>query len=170
MIVTILRHGEAGNAASDHLRELTAKGIEDVGKGCRRWLQQCRHKNIEPPLRILHSPWLRTTQTATICADQLAHSELVRESALRSECRPYDVEIVLEREAQLLAPCGHILLVSHQPLVSHLLSHYLGEVPNVPYMTPGDFVCLSLNVPATHCGELLFSLSAPVYEIQRPRV
>ena len=159
MILTIWRHGEAGSASRDEQRELTARGADDVGFGCRQLHQACEGRGIAPPSHILHSPWLRTTQTAGIIAGAYSHAELVSSEALRPGATPSEVDHCLAT----YAAAEHLLLVHHQPLVSGLLAHYLDDAGQVPFLTPGGFASLSLDVPAPACGTALFWAVAPEY-------
>jgi phosphohistidine phosphatase SixA len=59
------------------------------------------------------------------------------------------------------------VLVSHQPLVSYLIDHLLGEVALVPALPPGGLVTMDLAAPARACGRLLFWALPPQYEADR---
>ena len=138
-------------------------GREDVGFGCTRFHQACELRNIPAPTRIVHSPFVRTTQTAQIIASAFNHTPVITENALRPGGDTAAVDSVLlpldsENDDQ------HIVLVSHQPLVSYLVDHYLGDISAVPSLPPGGFVTLSLDVPATGCGTPLFWAFPPEYE------
>ncbi len=60
---------------------------------------------------------------------------------------------------------GHVLLVSHQPLVSRLVDHYLGTPGLAPGLVPGGQATLALDAPAAGCGRLLFLAQPPEYGV-----
>ena len=162
MNVTIWRHGEAGRAPTDRQRELTDKGFDDVGFGCQQFHAACHAREISHPVLILHSPWVRTAETAEIIASAFTHATRRSTAALEPGASVQDVDDML---AQLDGEPAHLLLVSHQPLVSQLVNHYLGPEALVPPLSPGAFVTLALDVPARACGRLLFWAVPPEYEV-----
>ena len=164
MIVTIWRHGEAGSAVSDRLRELTGQGMDDVGFGCHRFHEICEKRDIGHPELILHSEWVRTTQTADIIANAFTHARIMRLGAVVPGNTPADVDRALEPVITAEEAPTHILLVSHQPLVSRLVDHYLADAGAVPLLSPGGLVMLDLSAPQRGCGRLLFWALPPQYE------
>lgn len=163
MYVTIWRHGEAGMAPSDRQRELTTRGRDDVGFGCHQFHLHCEARGISHPQRILFSPWQRTAETAQIIANAFSHARQEACDALIPGCTPAEVDPVLQ---SLLdgASVEHVLLVSHQPLVSRLADHYLGTMGQVPPLVPGGEVTIELAVAAAGCANLCFSAQPPDYE------
>lgn len=163
MYVTIWRHGEAGMAASDRERELTTRGRDDVGFGCHQFHHHCEARGIPHPQCILYSPWQRTSQTAEIIASAFSHATREACEALIPGRSPDAVDPVLQRllDEGLVA---HALLVSHQPLVSTLVDHYLGEAGLVPTLVPGGQATLDTAVAAAGCARLCFSAQPPEYE------
>lgn len=164
MIVTIWRHGEAENAAVDRLRELTDSGRDDVGFGCHQFNQACEIRNVAHPHRILHSSWVRASQTAMIIAAFFTDATLSVEQALQPDSNVAAVDAALFEIVDSGAVQEHIVLVSHQPLVSRLAEHYLGGSASVPFLPPGGLVTLSLNVLAPTSSTLLFWAFPPEYE------
>jgi phosphohistidine phosphatase len=163
MIFTIVRHGQAGSAATDESRELTAKGIKDIGTAVRRLHQLCERKALAIPAQIFHSAWRRTTQTADILAAGLAVPAEAFEPLLpQYGCA--DVDHGLALLGSSLGPNTHSLLVGHQPLVSQLVDHYLGEPGLAPGLSPGGLVCIDMDIAAAGCGRLLFWAMPPEYE------
>lgn len=164
MILTIWRHGEAGSAATDRLRELTDRGTEDVGFGCHHFHQECEAKGIPHPELLLYSEWVRTTQTAEIIG--LAFNHAMREQcpALIPGRRPADVERALTSRLQEGPQLEHVLLVSHQPLVSALVDYLVGDYGSVPPLIPGGLATLEMDVPAAGCASLRFCAQPPNYE------
>ena len=168
MFLTIWRHGEAGVASNDRMRELTVTGVDDIGFGCQRFHAHCEARGIPHPQHILYSEWQRTTQTAVLIARAYNHARLLSSDALIPGRRPADVDAMLCALAEETGDAGsHLLLVSHQPLVSALVDHYQGVSGGSPGLMPGGFATLALEVPAKACGELLFIAQPPDYEIWR---
>ena len=164
MIVTIWRHGEAGSAASDEQRELTVTGTDDVGYGCHQFHDICHGRSLPHPDLILHSNWVRTTQTAEIIATAFTHADMRSLRALIPGSDVRSVDAALTELQQATSAPEHVVLVSHQPLVSRLVDHYLGEAGRVPALSPGALATLQLHLPARGCGRLLFWALPPEYQ------
>jgi len=164
MIITIWRHGEAGSAASDRQRELTARGRADIDRGCSQFNPALQARGLPQPALILFSPWVRTSQTARIIASVFDRAAVQATESLRPGKGPATVDDLLTGLAKTDDAPGHLLLVSHQPLVSRLADHYLGPSAGVPALTPGALVTLDLPVPGAACGRLLFWSVPPTYE------
>ncbi len=161
MIITIVRHGKAGDAATDEMRELTYGGTDDVSFGCHRLREICTEKSLPLPSHILYSSWRRTTQTAEILAAAFT-APLETMDALLPDAGVIDVDSALA-----LLPndndTAHRVLVGHQPMVSHLVDRYIADPGRVPSLSPGGMVSIRLEVPAAGCGELLFWALPPEY-------
>jgi phosphohistidine phosphatase len=164
MILTIWRHGAAEEGVNDRLRELTASGRDDIGFGSHRLHEACSASNVSHPHTILHSPLVRTSQTAGIIAAAFTHASLSAVQALQPGSTVAAVDEAVSRFIDFGHQQQHMLLVSHQPLVSHLVEHYLGEGSSVPFLSPGGLVTLSMEVLAPACGRLLFWAFPPEYE------
>jgi phosphohistidine phosphatase len=164
MILTIWRHGAAEEGVNDRLRELSGAGRDDVGFGSHRFHEACISRNILHPQRILHGPLVRTTQTAEIVAAAFTHASITAVSALQPGSSVVAVDTEVSRFILDDPPKQHTLLVSHQPLVSHLVEHYLGDGVIVPFLPPGGLVTLSLEHLAPASGRLLFWALPPDYE------
>jgi phosphohistidine phosphatase len=160
MILTIWRHGEAEDGVNDRLRQLTDGGRDDVSFGCGQFHAACSAKGIPHPQRILHSPWVRTVQTAEIIAAAFSLATVAAKQALHpgSDVAAVDAAMCADGTQE------HIVLVSHQPLVSALADHYVGEVGCVPFLTPGGLVTMSLNMVAPDCGSRVFWAFPPTYK------
>jgi phosphohistidine phosphatase len=165
LVLTIWRHGAAEEAAVDRDRELTVAGRDDVGFGCHQFHHACRVRNIAHPDHILYSPWVRTVQTAEIVASAFTHATVAPDAALQPGSKVAAVDRALS--GMVKGPGGnqHVLVVSHQPLVSQLVDHYLGDDGSVPPIPPGGLVTLSLDMPAADCGKLLFWAFPPEFGV-----
>ena len=165
MILTIWRHGHAEEGAIDRLREISDTGRDDVGFGSHQFHVACTARSIPHPHQILHSPLVRTTQTADIIAASFARAAVAAENALQPGSRVAAVDAAVSALVGDDLREQHMLLVSHQPLVSRLVEHYLGAGSSVPFLTPGGLVTLSLDHIAPACGQLLFWALPPDYEV-----
>jgi len=164
MILTIWRHGKAEKGPVDRLRELTDTGCDDIGFGCRQFHEACNDRGIAHPDSILFSGWLRTAQTAEIIAAAFTHARSHVEPALQPGSDVPAVDAAISAILQSGAAPAHMLLVSHQPLVSRLADHCLGEPDRVPPLAPGGLVTLSVEVMGRGCGTLQFWAMPPEYE------
>jgi len=164
MIVSIWRHGVAEAGAIDRQRALTIAGRDDVGFGCRQFHHACESRGLVHATAILYSPWLRTTQTAEIIAGAFTHAEITAEEALAPGSDVAAVAAVLSQRATAGGEEQHVVLVSHQPLVSQLADYFLGDAGRVPALTPGGLVTLALDTPAAACACLLFWALPPEFE------
>ena len=171
MIVTIWRHGEAGSASSDKQRELSDKGFDDIGFGCHQFHHALTARGIPAPDLLLYSPWVRTRETADIIASAFTHAPSRELDALRPGSSVQRVESALVEMAKnggnpdsdTSAP-AHVVLVSHQPLVSQLVDYFLDTAGSVPSLSPGALVTFELSSPARACGELRFWAVPPEYQ------
>jgi len=162
MIITIVRHGQAGDAASDESRELTDTGTDDVSFGCHQFRDLCSDKSLPLPDHILHSDWRRTTQTAEILAAAFTTPVEALDALLPGRVVG-DVDRALTQPQSGEDDAAHRVLVGHQPMVSELVNHYLGVRGRVPSLPPGGMVSLRMDIPAQGCGELLFWAFPPEY-------
>ncbi len=162
MIVTIWRHGEAGQASRDYERTLTDRGCDDVGFGVQQFHTHCESRGLPHPDRIRCSPWTRTQQTADIISAAFTHAECKDDQRIQPGVGPDDAMQLLE-EAMALDSVQHVLLVSHQPLVSLLVESLLGERGPVPPLSPGALAVLDLEVAVPGGATLLFWSAPPEY-------
>lgn len=168
MQVTILRHGEAGDAPRDRDRTLTGRGRREVSRGAQQFLHSCQALGVALPTAVYTSPWLRTCETTDIALQALGHSTPRHElTALQPGGDVAGVEVALAGTANADRPETHVLLVSHQPLVTYLVRHWVSGGEVVPPLSPGGLVSFSLPVVAADCGELTFWMLPPLYEPQR---
>jgi phosphohistidine phosphatase len=145
--VTVWRHGEAGPAATDRERVLTARGEASVVSAADPFARSLEAKAIPAVTRILSSPWCRTQQTAQLLArafslDVELHQSLAPDRAIAG------------LEALMSGVAGHVVLVSHQPLVSELLWYWLDSGQLAP-LSPGGWATVELFVHGRGAGKLL---------------
>jgi phosphohistidine phosphatase len=123
LTLDLIRHGEAGQAASggDEKRALTHRGSTEV-----RTLAETLFARGWKPERLFASPFARAQQTAKLLvrhgAPGLAIETLM---ALTPGSEPDDVLAELRAHG---VTAGHVVLVSHNPLVGRLTS-VLAEEP-----------------------------------------
>jgi phosphohistidine phosphatase len=161
MILTIMRHGEAGSAVSDRQRELTATGISNVRAAATHLAQFCAERSLPAPGTVVCSTWKRTRQTAELVRQALSMGAVDTLDALLPGGTPFAVDTALPA---LWEESSHLLLVSHQPLVSRLVDYYCGVPGQAPGLPPGGYVTLKLEAPGPRCGRLLFWAFPPDYE------
>ncbi|MGJ7516115.1 phosphohistidine phosphatase SixA [Pseudomonas baetica] len=113
MKLWVLRHGEAvpyGSTPHDSERELTANGREEVLRAAANLVGQ-------PLTAIYASPYMRAQQTAHLVKDVLGFEPEIR----TVEWLTPDVDP--DRVTDQLNSVTNVLLVSHNPLVGHLISY-----------------------------------------------
>jgi len=165
MIVTLWRHGEAGDAVTDRERALIRSGEEDISFGSGVLHQACESRSIGLPDYVCHSPWLRTSQTAKIAASVFTDAILSCEDSLHPDSDTRRVDHLVERIHGSRKVPAHLLLIMHQPLISRQVDFYLADAGAVPPLSPGAFCTLKLDTPAAGCGELLFWSAPPQYAL-----
>ncbi len=164
MIVTVWRHGQAMQAVSDEMRELSGQGADDISYGAHCLRHHLVERALPDPDQILYSRWRRTTQTAEIISAAFSHTPSVEETALIPGATVHDVDETLNGHFSRPAPPGHLILVSHQPLVSRLVDHYTGEPDYAPGLPPGGLVVLDMDQAGRGSARLLFWALPPEYE------
>lgn len=167
MIITIWRHGQAGSALSDRERELTSTGVDDIGFGAHQFGGLCEEQGVATPGLVLFSRWKRTAQTADIVAQGLGGIAHYPSEALVPGSNTGRVDQALTELCAATNCPEHVVLVSHQPLVTRLVDHYLGERGRVPSLSPGALAVLTMDIPAAACARLLCWSMPPEYEVGR---
>lgn len=124
MILTLLRHGQAGTAAYDEARELTSLGVSQTEQCCQSALDF-----LMPPLDMMVvSPYQRAQQTAEIARQYFLPKFTITTDVLTPESPlPVLIELLNEKISQLETQAPSILLVGHQPLLGNLLSYLTGD-------------------------------------------
>jgi phosphohistidine phosphatase len=145
MNLYLLRHGEAEvRAASDSQRQLTPRGMEDV----RMVARQFATKGVVLD-RCFVSPYVRAVQSAAEFLREL-HSDLRQEQQLllTPDVRAIDAMRFLQG-----LPDSHVLLVSHNPLLSELAALLTeGSVSDLRILGTAELVCISLDIVGLGMG------------------
>jgi len=149
VLVTLWRHGEAGQAASDAARELTVRGGEHVGMTAKAYKDWCQNTEVELPSYCAHSPLTRTYQTASILEAHLCFETLVSHDQLAPGQRSYSQGRFLE------ADVAHQLIVGHQPYLSELINVWCDTAQYHGLSTNGVAI-IRLLMPSRGGGELLY--------------
>ena len=141
--LVIFRHGEAQPfVVRDEERALTTYGQSRVRKQA-NLLVDIGFK----PDEIVHSPFVRTTQTADICQEVLRAPSIRSDNCLLHGGYPEKVPLIF-------APAKSLLLVSHMPLVGRLVQ-YLCPRSEVYGLPVAGFVRLSINLDTLE-SELIY--------------
>ena len=126
MNLYFMRHGIASpsgdlSAAADRDRPLTPKGMKRIRKAVRGM----KRLGVSFDL-LLTSPLARARQTADIVSGAMSNGAPVEElSSLAPESSVEQLMLDLNRYQDR----GDLLLVGHEPSLSHALSHLLGAKP-----------------------------------------
>lgn len=137
----MLRHGEAGPAAEDTIRTLTARGQHDAGR-IGAWLR----RQPALPTTIAVSPLRRAQQTLAACA-------LQPEAAVLPQLVP---EADPRRMLDWLETCqADCLLVGHNPHLSDLLAILTeGHPGHGPQLGTAHLACLEGEACLPGCMRL----------------
>jgi len=148
MLLTLLRHAEAeSHATSDFDRELTEKGREQADRVARFLISS----RLVPGV-ILASPLVRAQQTAQIIS-QRAKAPLQEARWLEIGMEP---ETCLQ-EVQKHEAGEHVMLVGHEPDLSHVIAHILGVAdPSVLKIRKASLTGVELADFHPGCGLLHF--------------
>lgn len=103
--------------------------------------------------------------TADILSNTLGMVLAEVEPALQPGASLAGVDIFLASRIAATSAPAHLLLVSHQPLVSRLVDYWSDTCGRVPPLSPAAFVTLEIDIPARGCGRLVFWASPPLFEI-----
>lgn len=135
-------------------------------RGAKALMAICERRQQPLPGALWFSRWRRTAQTAALVSETLGLAEDLRhsEDSLIPGASVAGVDEALQGPwlGDQLPP--HLVLVSHQPLVSSLVRHWLGEAGRAPSHPPGGLVTLELSAPAAACAVLAWWALPPDYE------
>ena len=163
--IAIMRHGEAvSHAASDRERELTHRGKQGCIAAATNLRDLLDGQRIDA---IYHSPFIRTTQTANIVLqqsptlwswsggeDNISACEQLIGSHTPDQVCDWLYSLDQQSDPEL---DQRLLLVSHQPLVSNLLSWLLeGDLKHGHQypMSPASLAVVDAEVFDQGCGRL----------------
>jgi phosphohistidine phosphatase len=152
MLVYLLRHGEAEpNAASDAARKLTHKGHQEVLSVAHQFLV-----NKLPLDRCISSPYVRAHQTARDFLKQVKPGLALDESLLLTpEIRASEVMKLLDS----LPATAHVLLVSHNPLLSELNALLTeGNIDHMHILSTSELVAVNIDVIGLGMGKTALRL------------
>lgn len=152
MKIWILRHGQAeAQAPTDSRRELTAEGRQEVLKVSARLAGA-------PLDAVIASPYVRAQQTASLACETIGYAgERLTVDWLVPEADPRGVIEELDKLSGT-----DLLLVSHQPLVSQLISLLVEGSRRGHYPMPtAGLACVELEHLAAALATLI-SLESPV--------
>lgn len=150
MLVYLLRHGKAqATAESDAARELTREGLVETRSVVEKF------ETYTPTLDVaLISPYQRARQTAALVRPLFPS---MRFDVDKSITPSGDVYGVLDTIEQL--DVQHVMLVSHNPFLSNLLSVMVdGTMESSRNIGNSTLICVSMDVVAPGCGEILYTL------------
>lgn len=115
-----MRHGEAGQAASDELRCLTEHGRQYVQRAGAVLLSQPEAIDV-----IITSPLVRAVQTADLVSSAMG---LDAEICARPEiASPSRLDQILDVIDEAPAPVRGVMVVGHEPTMGVLTEHLLGR-------------------------------------------
>ena len=131
------RHGEAELSQPDELRALTDRGEAQccvMARGYEQW--RLRHE-LAPVATVLFSPYRRTRETAEVLSS-VFRSAIVREAG---ELAP---GARIEHFSSMpFTEDDHVVMVTHQPFVSHAVAHWTDDATLAP-IAPGGYSVLGV--------------------------
>jgi phosphohistidine phosphatase len=151
MMLYLLRHGEAeAQAATDASRKLTGKGGQEVISVGLQFLE-----NKLPLQRCISSPYVRALQTAELFLEQVSPTLPVEESdTLTPDVRASEVMKLLETLRE-----EHVLLVSHNPLMSELNALLAdGDISQMHILGTSELVVISVEIIGLGMGKKILRL------------
>lgn len=153
MRLYLIRHGEAGSASRDDLRELTPGGRTRTGHNAAAVLPRM----ITPAASMVVSPLVRARQTAGIVHDLWCpDSPLAVDDCLLPESNPKAVARFVNALPDEAWP---LVLVGHQPLLGSLMA-WLCDRPELAHtVTTSSISALDLIAFAQGCGTLAWQVS-----------
>ena len=131
------RHGEAELSGPDEQRALTDRGEAQchfMATGYEQWRLS---RDLAPVATVLFSPYRRTRETAEVLSTVFQSATVQDAGELAPGAR-------LERFASMpFAEDDHVVMVSHQPFVSHAVAHWTDDATLAP-IAPGGYSVLEV--------------------------
>jgi phosphohistidine phosphatase len=151
MRLTLFRHAIAeDHAPRDQDRELTPQGVEQL----ERMLDRLCADGWAPGA-ILHSPYVRTSQTALGIARRFPRLERVSVAELARD----DLSAIL----QVAAPFRDPVLVGHQPTLGELLASLIGAQAGTTPLPRSGAAMIDLDgLPPRGLGHLVAMIPPPL--------
>ena len=153
LIIDLVRHGEALPAAAGGD---AARPLSNAGRAAVERLRDHLAADGWSPDRVLASPLLRARQTAEVLVAAARHAPAIEISAALEPDQ--DPSAVLDAIALLGAGDGHIVLVTHQPLVGRLAIELTGREAG---FSPGTFARVACAAESFPRGGELVRLLRP---------
>ena len=150
MLIYLVRHGVAvDKAESDAARELTREGVLQTRSMVEKW------KPYSPTIdKALMSPYQRARQTATAFRMLFPAMPIAVDKQLEPGGDPYGVLDYIEA-----CEAHQILLISHNPLLSNLLSVMVeGTMESNRHVGNSHLICVAMDIIAPGCGEIQYTL------------
>lgn len=153
MKLYLMRHGQAESyAASDAERQLTDKGVAQSRA-------MAVHLQPDPPVKVISSPLVRACQTAYNVIEPLQHDVPFDTCDLLT---PDDDPRAAAEWINTLGGVGPVLLVTHNPLVSLLVSWLVhGHLQGSVSLSTADMVCLELAQAGPGTATFVWHAQAP---------
>ena len=150
MLLYLLRHAIAEDRAeSDSARELTPKGLDQARSIAIKFSQ--RSPQVD---RVICSPYTRAQQTAASMMPIFPELDLTLDAGIAPDGDVYGVMDAIEGY-----DLQQVLLVSHNPFLSNLLSVLVdGTMETHRPEDNATLHCVSIDVVAPGCGEILYTL------------
>lgn len=151
MNIYLLRHGEAeARAHNDPARPLTARGKLEIEQVAQQFA--ARHISLD---RCFASPYLRASQTASLFLQFTAPNLPVETvDVLTPEVRASAVIDFLDGVRE-----QHVLLVSHNPLLSELCALLTdGDISHMHILRTSELVCVASDVMGLGVATIPFRL------------
>ena len=131
------RHGEAELSRPDEQRALTNRGEAQCHFTATGYEQWRLSRDFAPVATVLFSPYRRTRETAEVLSTVFQSATVQEAGELAPGAR-------LERFASMpFAEDDHVVMVSHQPFVSHAVAHWTDDTTLAP-IAPGGYSVLEV--------------------------
>lgn len=149
MVIYLLRHGDAPFDAVSGKRSLSARGERET-----RQIIDANDSFLSQLQLIICSPTLRARQTLAVLTNTLNYrGQLIFEDVLCSESSVKAVEQYIEKTVEHRG-LDQVLLLSHQPLIGHLLE-YLTDRDGLAWsMGTSALARLEMMTFSQGCGKL----------------
>jgi len=143
MRLFVLRHGKAKQGSPDELRELKQRGRDDLERVLKK-----RFAELETVAQLQCSALVRAEQTAAIVANVIGFEGPITENM---HLTPWGKPMEFIKSVD--EPAGDLLIASHQPFVSDLVTILTGDDI---WMPTSSLVCIEVEYMAPGLGELVW--------------